>query len=159
MKKTILIGFSLCLALVSGLFALPEVAKAQSARSVLELYDEGEVWHMIYIRTESGHRERYLEALNTTWEKQAALAEELGFLVDHHVLTKWPGDPEDWDVLIIEIFPNMAFYDSFWENWARVDEQTLETREEEENVGEQVRAERELLGVHIAREVLFKPSD
>ena len=124
----------------------------------MEIYNEGPVWHMIYLRTASGHRERYLDALRRTWTQQVTLAEEMGFVLDHHVLTKWPGDEDDWDVLIIEIFPNMASYDSFWENWAQVDDQILASRDVEEQVGEQVRAERRLIGVKIAREVLFRPT-
>jgi len=38
------------------ILALSAVAHAQSARSALEVYDEGAVWHMIYIRTGPGHR-------------------------------------------------------------------------------------------------------
>ncbi len=130
-------------------------AAAQSARNVLETYDEGPVWHMIYMRTGPGQHTQYLESLSGVWKQQIELAEEMGFVLDHRVLTKWPSSPDDWDVLIIEVFPNMAAYDSFWENWAEVDAEVLRTREAEAEAGEQVRAERIMLGVQIAREVLF----
>lgn len=131
-------------------------AHAQSARTVMETYDEGSVWHMIYMRTGPGQQTQYIESLSGVWKQQIELAEEMGFVLDHHVLAKWPASPGDWDVLIIEIFPNMAAYDEFWENWAKVDAEILRTRQQEQEAGERVRAERTMLGVQIAREVLFR---
>ena len=130
---------------------------AQSARSALEIYEEGNVWHMIFVRTGQGMRERYLDNLSQTWQRQVEMAEQLGFVVSHNVLTKWPTNKDDWDVMIIEIFPNMAAYDTFWENWARVDEAILQDPELERNQGTLLNAEREILGIQIAREVLFRP--
>jgi len=130
-------------------------AAAQSARNVLETYDEGPVWHMIYMRTGPGQRAQYLKSLSGVWKQQIDLAKEMGFVLDHRVLTKWPSSTDDWDVLIIEVFPNMAAYDSFWENWAEVDAEIHRSREAEAKAGEQVRAERTMLGVQIAREVIF----
>ena len=147
--------------LVMGLAALAgaPAAHAQSARTVLDVYDEGPVWHMIYVRTGPGQREAYLDSLSGTWTAQVELAEEMGFVLDHHVLTKWPTSPDDWDVLIIEIFPDMAAYDTFWEDWARVDAAILESREDEAEVSARVTAERTLLGIHVAREVFLNPPE
>lgn len=131
-------------------------AAAQSARDVLETYDEGPVWHMIYMRTGPGQRTQYLESLSGVWKQQIDLAEEMGFVLDHRVLTKWPSSTDDWDVLIIEVFPNMAAYDSFWENWAEVDAEILRNREDEVEANASIRAERTLLGVQSAREVIFR---
>ncbi|HEX9563766.1 MAG TPA: hypothetical protein VF981_07335 [Gemmatimonadaceae bacterium] len=130
-------------------------AGAQTARPALEIYHQGPVWHMIKVRTAPGQQNAYLQQLAGTWSRQVRLAEEMGFVLDHHVLTKWPADPADWDVLIIEIFPNMASYDTFLENWARVDAAVLPAEERE---GGQVdlNAIRTTLGVQIAREVRFK---
>lgn len=130
-------------------------AAAQSARNVLETYDEGPVWHMIYMRTGPGQRTQYLESLSGVWRQQVELAEEMGFVLDHRVLTKWPSSPDDWDVLIIEVFPNMGAYDSFWENWAKVDAEIL-SREDDDAANASVRAERTMLGVQSAREVIFR---
>ena len=142
--------------IASSLALFSTQAYAQSAREVRESYEEGPVWHMIYMRTAPGHREAYLKSLSGVWRDQVELAEKMGFVVDHHVLTKWPSDPSDWDVLIIEIFPNMAAYDTFWEDWAKVDAKILEDEERQKEIQAAVVAERTMLGVQIAREVTFK---
>jgi len=142
--------------IASSLTLFTSNALAQSAREVRESYVEGPVWHMIYMRTASGQREAYLKSLSGVWREQVELAEVMGFVLDHHVLTKWPSDPDDWDVLIIEIFPNMAAYDTFWEDWAKVDAKILEDAERQKEIQAAVVAERTMLGVQIAREVTFK---
>ena len=139
------------------IFLINAGATGQSARAALEVYEEGPVWHMIYMRTGPGSREAYLDSLSRTWIKQIELAEQMGFVLDHHVLTKWPGNLDDWNVLIIEIFPNMASYDSFWENWALVDAQILPDQRQQDAVSAEVVAKRTMLGVQIAREVFLKP--
>jgi hypothetical protein len=135
---------------------LPVSSQAQSARSSLEVYDEGPVWHMIYVRTAPGQKDTYLEMLSGIWTRQVGLAEEMGFVVDHKVLTKWASAPEDWNVLIIEIFPNMASYDSFRENWAKVDAAVVPDEADQKRAQADVNAIRTTLGVQIAREVLFE---
>jgi len=142
----------LCLLFLTG-----TGANGQSARTALEVYEEGPVWHMIHMRTAPGSREAYLDSLSRTWIKQVELAEKMGFVLGHHILTKWPANPDDWDVLIIEIFPNMAAYDSFWENWALVDAQILPDPREQDAVGAEVVATRTMLGVQISREIFLKP--
>ena len=133
-------------------------ANAQLARSALEIYEEGPVWHMIKIRTASGKREVHLDSLSRLWRKQVKLAEKMGFVLKHHVLTKWPHDESDWDVMIIEVFPNMAAYDEFWQNWAKVDAAILPSRTGETEAMTNLAEFRTFQGVEISREVFFLPT-
>jgi hypothetical protein len=50
-------------------------------------------------------------------------------LVDYKVLTKWSSNPDDWNIMVIEMFPNMASYDTFWEDWAAIDVETVDKPE------------------------------
>lgn len=144
------------LVLAAFLAALPFTAHSQSARSVLEVYDEGPVWHMVFVRTETGHREAYLDNLGKVFRVQMELAKDMGFVLDYKVIAKWPASPDDWDVLIIEKFPNMAAYDTFWEDFARVDAAVLNDPEMERQIAGLLNAERKLLGYQIGREVILK---
>jgi hypothetical protein len=95
----------------------PRPTLGQNARAALETYEEGPVWQIMTFRIPPANRELHLKNLATVWEHQAKLAQETGFLLDYKVLTKWPASPDDWNVMLIEIFPSMASYDDFWENW------------------------------------------
>jgi hypothetical protein len=70
-----------------------------------------------------------------------------------------PANPDDWDVLIIEIFPNMASYDTFWKDWAEVDAEIVADRAQEQEGTTRINAVRTMLGVQIGREVHLKSPD
>ena len=86
------------------------------------------------------------------------LAVKKDVLVDYKVLTKWSSSPDDWNIMVIEIFPNMASYDTFWEDWAAIDAETVDTPEFQERLGRlQSTADTQFLGTVFAREVRLKP--
>jgi hypothetical protein len=109
------------LLMVVGLLALHQSTYSQTARTALETYEEGPVWQMMTFRTAPGKTELHLKNIATAWEHQLKLAVKKGVLVDYKVLTKWSSNPDDWNIMVIEIFPNMASYDTFWEDWAAID--------------------------------------
>jgi hypothetical protein len=80
-------------------------------------------------------------------------------VLQHHVITKWPASPEDWDVLIIEIFPNMASYDTFWKDWAEVDAEIVADRAQEQEGTTRINVVRTMLGVQIGREIHLNSPD
>ncbi len=151
-KKTTVI-----LSVFFGLMALQQAAHSQTARVALETYEEGPVWQIMTFRTAPGKTEIYLKNIATVWEHQLKLAVEKRVLVDYKVLTKWSSSPEDWNIMVIEIFPNMASYDTFWEDWAAIDAETVDTPEFQERFERLESTGTEFLGTVLAREVHLKP--
>ena len=151
-KKTAVV-----LSLFIGLMALQQAAYSQTARVALETYKEGPVWQIMTFRTAPGKTEISLKNIATVWEHQLKLAVEKNVLVDYKVLTKWSSGPEDWNIMVIEIFPNMASYDTFWEDGAAFDEETVDTPEFQERFERLESTGTEFLGTVIAREVHLKP--
>ena len=142
---------------IFGLLALQQAAYSQTARVALETYEEGPVWQIMTFRTAPGKTEIHLKNIATVWEHQLKLAVKKGVLVDYKVLTKWSSSPDDWNIMVIEIFPNMASYDVFWENWAAIDAETVDTPEFEERFERLQSTGTEFLGTVFAREVRLKP--
>ena len=151
-KKTII-----TLAVIFGLLALQQSAYSQTARVALETYEEGPVWQIMTFRTAPGKTEMHLKNIATVWEHQLKLAVEKDVLVDYKVLTKWSSSPDDWNIMVIEIFPNMASYDTFWKDWAAIDAETVETPEFQERFERLESIGTEFLGTIFAREVHLKP--
>ena len=150
-------GISIALVLGLGwLFSLP-YAHGQTARVALDTYEEGPVWQIMTFRTAPGKTELYLKNVATVWEHQLKVAVQRGVLVDYKILTKWSSHPDDWNVMVIEIFPNMASYDSFWEDWAAVDAQTVDTPEYQKRLDGLEPTGTQFLGTVFAREVRLKP--
>ena len=139
------------------MLALPPMADGQTARVALETYEEGPVWQIMTFRTDPGKTELYLKNIATIWEHQLKLAVQKGVLIDYKVLTKWSSSPGDWNVMVIEIFPNMASYDTFWKDWAAIDAETVDTPEFEERFDRLESTGTTFLGTVFAREVRLKP--
>lgn len=144
--------------LVLGLLVLQQSAYSQTARVALETYEEGPVWQMMTFRTAPGKTELHLKNIATAWEHQLKLAVKKGVLVDYKVLTKWSSNPDDWNIMVIEMFPNMASYDTFWEDWAAIDVETVDKPEFRERLASlKTTADTQFLGTVFAREVRLKP--
>ena len=145
------------LAVIVGFLSFQQPAYGQTARVALETYEEGPVWQIMTFRTAPGKTELYLKNIAIVWEHQLKLAVEKGVLIDYKVLTKWSSSPDDWNVMVIEIFPNMASYDTFWEDWAAIDSETVDTPEFEARFERMEDSGTEFLGTVFAREVHLKP--
>jgi hypothetical protein len=152
--KSILIAMTICV----GWLACLQTAFAQTAKVAMETYDEGPVWQIMTFRTAPGKTELHLRNIATAWEHQLKLAVEKEVLVDYKILTKWSSSPDDWNIMVIEIFPNWASYDTFWEDWAAIDEETIYKPEFKERLEHlSTTADTQFLGTVFAREVTLKP--
>jgi hypothetical protein len=151
-------SISVALAMIGGLLAFQQAAYGQTARVALDTYEEGPVWQIMTFRTAPGKTELHLKNIATAWEHQLKLAVEKEVLVDYKILTKWSSSPDDWNIMVIEIFPNMASYDTFWEDWAAIDAETVDKPEFQERLGSlKSTADTQFLGTVFAREVRLKP--
>jgi len=133
MKQTFKMAI-IAVSVILGLLAFQQSAHSQTARVALETYEEGPVWQIMTFRTAPGKTEMHLKNIATAWEHQLKLAVKKDVLVDYKVLTKWSSSPDDWNIMVIEIFPNMASYDTFWEDWAAIDAETVDTPEFQERL-------------------------
>jgi hypothetical protein len=157
MKQTFKMAI-IALSVILGLLAFQQPAHSQTARTALETYEEGPVWQIMTFRTAPGKTEMHLKNIATAWEHQLKLAVKKDVLVDYKVLTKWSSSPDDWNIMVIEIFPNMASYDTFWEDWAAIDAETVDTPEFQERLSRlQSTGDTQFLGTVFAREVHLKP--
>ena len=145
------------LSVLFGLLAFHQPAFSQTARVALETYEEGPVWQIMTFRTPPGKTELHLRNIATAWEHQLKLAVEKEVLLDYKVLTKWSSSPNDWNIMVIEIFPNMASYDTFWEDWAAIDTETVDTPKFQERMAQMESTGTQFLGTVFAREVRLKP--
>jgi hypothetical protein len=157
MKQTFKMAI-IALSTILGLLAFQQSAHGQTAQTALDTYEEGPVWQIMTFRAAPGKTELHLKNIATAWEHQLKLAVKKDVLVDYHVLTKWSSSPDDWNIMVIEVFPNMASYDTFWVDWAAIDAETVDTLEFQERLSSlQSTGDTQFLGTVFAREVHLKP--
>ncbi len=145
------------LSIFFSLLLIQPSAFSKTARVALDTYDEGPVWQIMTFRTKPGKTELHLKNIATVWEHQLKLAVKKKVLVDYKVLTKWSSSPTDWNIMVIEIFPNMASYDTFWKDWAEIDSETVDKPEFKKRLEGLEATGTQFLGTVFAREVYLKP--
>lgn len=144
--------------LMAGLLSLAfsNLSMAQTAKTAMETYEEGGVWQIMTFRAPPGRIEMSLKNTSMVWRHQLELAKEMGFMTDYKILTKWASSPDDWNIMVVEIFPDFAAYDTFWKDWNKVDEQTVFTDEFREIMKNMEPTGTEFLGTVFAREIFLK---
>ncbi|UCH62408.1 MAG: hypothetical protein JSU77_11475 [Fidelibacterota bacterium] len=118
-------------------------------------YRESVVWQIIFVRTRPGMFDRYLGALNQRFRLELDEAIRQGLLVDYKIITKWPADPDDWDVMIMEAYPDMAALDDFQAKWDAVDRKVFKSLGQRDEALINMNELRDTIGRIITREIQF----
>ena len=100
--------------LTIALFALLAIVSMPKAAQELP-YTEGSVFEMAFIRTLPGGYDAYMKFLQTEWKKVNEAAKKEGLILSYEVGTASPANKEDWDIVLIIEYKNMAALDGLAE--------------------------------------------
>lgn len=133
-------------------FAIPS-----TGFSAEKVYKEGTVWEITYVRTMPGMFDKYMENLSHLWKGQMDTAIKKGYVLSYNIVTKSPANPKDWDLMLMVQYKNMAALDGLDEKMeAAAKEASGETPETMAQKTVERGALREILGMSLTREVMFK---
>jgi hypothetical protein len=104
MKTTI--SWAVRLAVCTIFFFLTETAQAQS-----DVYDTGTVWTLSTIRIDANMEEEYLSRVSKTWKAAMDGAKKEGLILDYKVLQGRAANAEDYNLLLMVEFENLASMD------------------------------------------------
>lgn len=82
------------------------------AQSNDDVYDEGSVWEVSMIRTHANMHDDYLKRLRHTWGKSMMKAKKQGLIKGYKVLSGSFSNDDDYNLLLMIEFENMAVLDS-----------------------------------------------
>jgi hypothetical protein len=125
-----------------------------------DVYDQGTVWSLTFVRTGANVAEDYLKDLTRTWKASMEEAKKEGLIVSYKVLFGPASNEDDFNILLMIENENMAVFDYDPERDAKFDsiqKKVVESMEGEfdatvknyENI-------RELHGTKIMREIYLK---
>jgi hypothetical protein len=119
-------------------------------------YTEGTVWSLTFVRTKTGMSNDYLRNLASLYRKIQDERKKEGSIVSYKIFMGAPANKDDWDIMTLTEYKNMAALDGMEEK-----AYALITRYvgPEEKVKESVvkRSEiRDILGEKLVREVILK---
>ena len=119
-------------------------------------YNEGAVWVITFVRTEPGMKNDYLRNLAEVWRIGSEEAKKQGLILSYKILSGFAANQEDWDLMLMIEYKNMAALDGFDEKDEAINVKVIGSQEQQK-VGITKRSEmREILGDKIVREIILK---
>jgi hypothetical protein len=151
--KTVLF-FSILLA---ALFLFPfEQISAQEE----DLYEDGTVWTLTFVRTGANKNDMYLKGLANTWVASMEEAKKEGLIVSYKILEGAPANEDDFNLVLMIENKNMASFDADEQRDAKFD--AIE-KKIKDKMGDDYDATitnydniRDIMGTKIMREIQLK---
>ncbi|MGH7564250.1 MAG: hypothetical protein ACREK5_07485 [Gemmatimonadota bacterium] len=145
-KKSLLPALGL-----AAILGLPGNSRAQD-----HPYTEGSVWEVSYVKTTPGHIEDYLRDLAAGWKRVNDAAIEQGYIRSYKILAAGAADRDDWDLMLLVEYPNMAALDGGMEKYDPIVAQVFGSLPQSQQATVQRTQLREILGEKLAREITLK---
>ncbi len=137
------------------LFALLTMVPLPKAAEELP-YTEGSVFEMAFIRTLPGGYDAYMKFLQTEWKKVNDAAKKEGLIISYQVGTSSPANKEDWDIVLVIEYKNMAALDGLEEKMRDVAEKAAGSSAKQEERSKERGKIREVLGTKLVRQLNLK---
>jgi hypothetical protein len=119
-------------------------------------YTEGSVWSIGFVKTVPGMTNDYYRNLADNWLKMNEAAKKEGLVLSYKVLYGSAANTEDWDIMLMIEYKNMAAMDGMAEKMEALSGKLLGSQDTR-RVGAVKRNEiREILGGKLVREIILK---
>lgn len=119
-------------------------------------YTEGSVWSIGFVKTVPGMTNDYYRNLADNWLKMNEAAKKEGLVLSYKVLYGPAANTEDWDIMLMIEYKNMAAMDGMAEKMEALSGKLLGSQDTR-RVGAVKRNEiREILGGKLVREIILK---
>ena len=119
-------------------------------------YTEGPVWGITMVKTKPGMSDDYLKVLAKLFKATSDEMKKQGLIMDYKILLGNDANPQDFDVLLMVEYKNMAAFDGLREKADPISDKILGS-EQLQREGAAKRMEiREIMGNKLMREVTLK---
>ena len=119
-------------------------------------YTEGPVWTITMVKTKPGMADDYLKNLAQIYKATADEAKKQGIIMDYKILLGADSTPQDFDILLMQEFKNMAAFDGLRDKTDPIARKLIGS-EDVQRQGAIKRMEiREIMGNKLMREITLK---
>lgn len=115
-RTTLPLALALSAAAVGPPAALAQGTPAPAA-ATLPAVGEGTVWQVDYIRTRQRKLQPCLQFYGANWARNREAAKRTGLVLSYHVWTSNPSGPDDWNVMLLTEYRNLAALDGLEEKY------------------------------------------
>lgn len=131
-------------------------AQSTSAGSGNAPYNEGPVWTLTMVKTKPGMDDDYLKSIAQTFKGTMEEEKKQGIVMDYKVLLGEAADRNDFNILLMVEFKNMAAFDGLREKTEAIMSKVLGGEEAQRQLAVKRLDVREILGTKNMREVTLK---
>ena len=143
--------------LISTFVLFAAFAMAPTLKAAEELpYTEGSVFEMAFIRTLPGGFDAYMKFLQTEWKTVNEAAKKEGLILSYEVGTAPAANKDDWDIVLVVEYKNMAALDGLEERMRGVAEKVAGSSEKQEERSKDRNKIREIIGTKLVRQLKLK---
>jgi hypothetical protein len=123
-------NLAVALVVLTGAFLLNVQSIFAQEEKVSDVYDEGTVWNITYVRAHANMGDQYLLGLSKTWAAAMEKFVDAGLIVSYKILSGEASNEDDFNLMLMMEFENFAAYDPDPEREARFDEIQKQVQEE-----------------------------
>jgi hypothetical protein len=143
---------SVCSAQNSASAAVTTASTAQSTAP----YTEGAVWQITMVKTKPGMGDDYLKALAKIFKSTNDEAKKAGIITDYKILTGDAATQQDFDILLMVEYPNMAALDGLRDKTDPIQAKLVGSEDQQRQLAVKRLEIREIMGDKTMREITLK---
>jgi hypothetical protein len=119
-------------------------------------YTEGGVWQITMVKTKPGMSDDYLKALAKIFKATNDEAKRQGIITDYKILAGDAATQQDYDILLMIEYPNMAALDGLREKTDPIGAKMVGTDDQQRQLAVKRLEIREIMGDKTMREITLK---
>ena len=119
-------------------------------------YTEGTVWQITMVKTKPGMGDDYLKALAKIFKTTNDEAKKQGIITDYKILIGDASTQQDYDMLLMIQYPNMAALDGLRDKTDPISSKMIGTDDQQRQLAVKRLEIREIMGDKTMREITLK---
>jgi hypothetical protein len=119
-------------------------------------YTEGGVWQVTMVKTKPGMGDDYLKALAKIFKTTNDEAKKQGIITDYKILVGDASTPQDYDILLMIQYPNMAALDNLRDKTDPIAARMIGNDDQQRQMAVKRLEIRDIMGGKTMREVTLK---
>src|ERR1044071_5488951 len=119
-------------------------------------YTEGAVWQITMVKTKPGMGDDYLKALAKIFKSTNDEAKKQGIITDYKILAGDAATQQDYDILLMVEYPNMAALDGLREKTDPIGAKLVGTDDQQRQLAVKRLEIRDIMGGKLMREITLK---
>ena len=119
-------------------------------------YTEGPVWTITLVKTKAGMSDDYLKSISQTVKPVMEAEKAQKLILDYKILNGDAASPQDFNILIMVEYPNMAALDGLRDKTDPIFEKVMGSEDQRRAITVKRLDIREILGAKTMREITLK---